>query len=437
MNYFLELWNTDVLTLFMLGVAAVITVAGVLMSVNVFQNEVKTGTLSPKHQKYAIGLLFASIIFGAIGLMANNLGLLWLSIQGLSAIGVIGLVFHERNNTKELIRRFGIRAVFGAIISGVGVGILKIVAIQHGVSIMEAGMISSIMDVVGSFAPWQMQSAFVLAFLGFGVSIGIAPMHFGLSELCSKILSPIGALIAPLSILVGILGIFRLRQIVDSGLADGGVWSGNILMTFGVITLFIFALSLLRQNNYKKFFFEISCFHVGLILCMSGFGFAGTIPALMHLAAVAIIASAFFCAAGMLHATYKTTKCSGVRQLSRILPVTTVLLGLLIAGSVFFPMASTFTSMMIGIGYGLQMHPFFAALVIIALIIFALACSMFYVKLVLQQQEEIVLLLPANWKVSIGIVVVFLCVLAVFGWYVGTQDGVKFFVDSAQLIVEL
>jgi len=66
-----------------------------------------------------------------------------------------------------------------------------------------------------------------------------------------------------------------------------------------------------------------------------------------------------------------------------------------------------------------------------------LAFLKFYAKLVLQQQEETVLLLPAKWKISIGIVIVFLCVLAVFGWYVGTQDGVKFFVDSAQLIVEL
>ncbi|MFA6018285.1 MAG: proton-conducting transporter membrane subunit [Patescibacteria group bacterium] len=437
MNYFLELWNTDVLTLFMLGVAAVITVAGVLMSVNVFQNEVKTGTLSPKRQKYAIGLLVASIIFGAIGLMANHLGLLWLSIQGLSAVGVASLVLHERNNTKELIRRFGIRAAFGAIIGGVGVGILKIVAMQHGVSIMEAGMISSIMDVVGSFAPWQVQSAFVLVFLGFGVSIGIAPMHFGLSELYSKMLSPLVALIGPMSMLVGVFGILRCREIVDVALADGGVWTGKVLMIFGLITLFIFAFSLLRQNNYKKFFFEISCFHVGLILCMSGFGFAGTIPALMHLAAVAILASAFFSIAGMLHATYKTTKCSGIRQLSRMLPITTVLLGLLIVGSAFFPIASTFTSTMIGIGYGLQMHPFFAALVIFVLIVFVLACVMFYIRLVLQQQEETVLLFPANWKISIGIVMVFLCMLAGFGWYIGTQDGVKFFVDSAQLIVEL
>jgi hydrogenase-4 component F len=349
-------------------------------------------------------------------MLIANAAAVWLSLHALAAIAVASLVLYERNNAKELMYRFGVRVLFGAALSALGILVMKFDLFQFAPSTIAA------------------QVGFILVFLGYGVSLGVAPMHAGLSELYSKIPSPVAAIVAPLSLLVGALGLFRMRQVVDSLLADSGVWTGNILIVFGLITAVVLACSLLRQKNYKKFFAELTMFHTGLIFAFAGFGVAGTIPALMHLSLTVILASALFGVAGMLHATYKTTKFSGVRKIFAILPILAVLLVILLLGAIGVPVSGMFMSVMIGIGYGLQFHVFLTVMLVAVWVLAVAAVISHLYALTMTSQEEAIALLPVRWRISTLVLCVECIALLAMVWVIGSQYGIRFFVDAAQVV---
>jgi hydrogenase-4 component F len=416
MNFIVDLWHPDLVTIAASALAGVVALVGVLMSMNVFRHEGNAGTISPKKRTHAFVLVGLAVVFGAMGLLLAHVGAVWFSIHALGLIAVASLSLYERNNAKELMHRFGIRVAFGAFLVALGLVIMKFNPFQFAPSTVAA------------------QVAFIFVFLGYGVSLGIAPMHTGLSELYSKIPSPIAALVAPLSLLVGTLGIFRMRAVIDALLADAGVWTGNILVVFGLITAAVLAGTLLRQNNYKKFFAELTIFHTGILFAFAGFGVAGTIPALMHLGVTVVAASALFCIAGILHATYKTTKFSGVRKMFTLLPVPSVLFVIVLIGALGVPVSGMFVSLMIGIGYGLQFHLVLAVVLALTWLIAIAAVSARLLELSHAFNDDAIALLPVRWRTSLAVLAGECIVLFAATWWIGTQQGITFFVDAAQIV---
>lgn len=416
MNFLVNLWRPDLVSISGSILAGVVALAGVLMSVNVFRHEGNAGTISPNRRKHATFLVAGAVLAGAIGMLVANAGAVWLAVHVLASIAVVSLVLYERNNARELMRRFGVRVVFGATLAALGIVIMKFNPFQFAPSTIAA------------------QVAFILVFLGYGVSLGVAPMHAGLSELYSKIPSPIAGLVMPLSLLIGTLGIFRMRTVLDVLIADGGAWTGNILIAFGLLTTVVLAVSMLRQKNYKKFFSELAMFHVGLVFTFAGFGVAGTIPALMHLGLTVVMASALFCIAGMLHATYKTTKFSGVRKVFSLLPVPSIALLLVLIGAVGVPVSGMFMSFMIGIGYGLQFHLVLTVFFVLVWILAITAVIDKVVGLHDASNEESIALLPVRWRVSSVVLIGECLALLVAVWCIGSSSGITFFVDAAQIV---
>jgi formate hydrogenlyase subunit 3/multisubunit Na+/H+ antiporter MnhD subunit len=412
----LDLWQPDTLTMAASALGGLVAIAGVLMSVNVFRHEGNAGTISPKKRTFAFVLIGLAVVAGAIGLLVAHVGAVWFSVHALAAIAIASLSLYERGNTKELMQRFGVRVVFGALLVALGLIVMKFNPMQ-----LAPGTVAA-------------QVAFILVFLGYGVSLGVAPMHGGLSELYSKIPSPVAALVAPLTLLVGTLGIFRMRFVVDGLLADAGTWTGNILIVFGLLTAATLACTVLRQKNYKKFFAEIVMFHTGAVLMFAGFGVAGVIPALMHLCVTLLLASVLFCAAGILHATYKTTKFSGVRNMAALLPVPLVLLVLVSIGAVGVPVSGMFVSMMIGIGYGLQFHLAFTLLFVLTWIVMIAGVTMRLLDLTHKSQNDAVALLPVRWRLSLAVLTVESLMILAAVWWLGTKQGVAFCIEAAQVI---
>ena len=416
MNFFVDLWYADLVTIAALALAGVVTIAGVLMSINVFRHEGNAGTISPKRRIHAYILVGIAIVAGAIGLRIPHVGAVWLSVHALAMIAVASLSWYGRNTTNQLTRRFGVRVAWSACLVALGLVIFSFNPFQFAPSTIAA------------------QVAFILVVLGYGVSLGIAPMHIGLSELYSKIPSPIVALVAPLSLLIGALGIFRMRELVDSIIADTGAWTGNILVAFGLITTVILECTLLRQHNYKKFFAELTMFHTGVLFTFAGFGVAGTIPALIHLTLTVIMTSALFCIAGILHATYKTTKFSGVRNISALLPFPSVLFGIVLIGALGVPVSGMFMSLMIGIGYGLQFHLVLTIMLAWSWVMVIAAVSARLLALTRASQDDAVVLLPVRWYMSLTVLTVECISMFVAVWWIGTPQGITFFVDAAQRI---
>ncbi len=436
MNYFIGLWSLDQLSLSVIALIGGVAVVTLLTAYNVLKHETNVGTIAPAKHKRAIALLSSMIVGGAATGLADNLIVLWAGAMILIVSAVLSLSLYERANTRDVIKRVLTRVGIGALLSAIGIAVLIISGIQAGVPMIDSASITHLLT--GNIISENLKVAFVLCFLGFGMFIGIAPMNFGMDELFSKVAAPFTGFALSIMPLTGIVTLFRLRQIVDGSLQDGGIWTGRLFLVFGLLTIGLSVLLLLKEINYKKIFAGLVNMHVGIILTLSGFGIAGMIPALMHLVGLTVGTVALFAIAGVLHATYKTTKIGGVRNMGKLLPAMSVMFFLVMAGFMFVPVSSLFLSGMVGFGYGLQQFAAISILAAAAILMGSGAvCIRVFDMLRFREVDEVMVLLPAKARITSSMVVVCLATLAVFGWYVSTQVGVKHFVDLAQIISQL
>ena len=432
MNFLLGLWSTNFLGLCVGGLATGIAIVSILLAINVFRHEGNAGTIPPTKRKRATGLMAAMIACGMIAAWTNRVELAWLGMIGVSVAVILSVSLYDRANTREVIHRMGLRIGAAAAVSAIGIVVALVAGAQNG---------GSWSDVVGMFrigVSMNEQAYFLVSLLTLGAMIGVAPLHIGLSETYSKVASPFGAFAASVLPLVGLVSLFKIRGAADLAMGNSGVWTGTALMTFGAMTIAWNLITILRQTNYKKLFAELSMLHVGIILSVSGFGLAGMIPSMMHIGGLALATCTLFALAGVLHATYKTTKISGIRNMGKLLPGISRIFFLLMAGFAFVPVSSLFMSGMIMFGYGLQQHTVLT--IILACAIFVVCCSIaihVFDMLRSRTDDDTSMLLPAHWKLTLAVCAILVALLGVYGWYVGTENGVRSFVEIVQSIAQL
>lgn len=432
MNFFLGLWSTNFLGLCVGSLATVIAIVSILLAVNVFRHEGNAGTITPTKRKRATGLMAAMIFCGLVAAWTNRVELAWLGMIGVSVAVIISVSLYDRANTREVIHRMGLRIGAAAAIGAIGIIVALIVGMQNG------GSWSDIVTMFRIGVSMNEQAYFLVSLLTIGAMIGVAPLHIGLSETYSKVASPFGAFAASVLPLVGSVTIMKIRGAADMAMGDSGAWTGTVLITFGVITIAWNLVTILRQTNYKKLFTELSLLHVGIILSVSGFGLAGMIPSMMHIGGLALATCTLFAMAGVLHATYKTTKISGIRNMGKLLPGISRVFFFLMAGFVFIPVSSLFMSGMIMLGYSIQQHTILT--IILACAIFIVCCTIairVFDMLRSRADDDTSMLLPAQWKLTLIVSALLVVTLGVYGWYIGTEDGIRHFVEIVQSISQL
>lgn len=414
------------------GIATGIAIISILLAVNVFRHEGNAGTIAPTKRKRATGLMTAMIVCGLIAAWTNRVELAWLGMIGVSAAVILSVSLYDRANTREVIHRMGLRIGAATVIGALGIVVALIAGMQNG------GSFSDIVTMFRIGVSMNEQAYFLVSLLTIGALIGVAPLHVGLSETYSKVASPFGAFAASVLPLVGLIAIFKIRGAADLTMGDSGAWTGTVLMTFGAITIVWNLVTIVRQTNYKKLFAELSMLHVGIILSVSGFGLAGMIPSIMHVGGLTLATCALFAVAGVLHATYKTTKISGIRNMGKLLPGISRVFFILMAGFVFIPVSSLFMSGMIMLGYGLQQHTILT--ILLACVVFAVSCIVavrVFDMLRSRADDDTSMLLPAQWKLTLIVTSFLVVALAVYGWYVGSESGVRSFVEIVQSIAQL
>lgn len=414
------------------GLATAVAVISILLAVNVFRHEGNAGTIPPAKRQRAIGLMAAMIASGLIAAWTNRVELAWLGMIGVSVAVVLSISLYDRANNREVIRRMLLRIAAAAVIGAVGIIAAFIVGAQHGAPMWN--FVAMFRAGIGV----NEQAYFLVSLLSIGAFIGIAPLHVGLSETYSKVASPFGAFAASVLPLVGLVSLLKIRGAADMAMGDSGAWTGAVLMTFGSITIVWNLITIIRQTNYKKLFAELSMLHVGVILTVSGFGLAGMIPSMMHIGGIVLTTCALFAVAGVLHATYKTTKISGIRNMGKLLPGISRLFFVLMAGLVFMPISSLFMSGIIMLGYGLQQHTILT--IVLACLLFVACCTIAiraFDMLRSRSDDDTSMLLPAHWKLTLAVSTLLVVALAVYGWFVGTEDGVRSFVEIVQSIAQL
>lgn len=191
----------------------------------------------------------------------------------------------------------------------------------------------------GSLPPRLVTTLFLLAVLGFGLKVGLMPLHLFLPGAPAHAPSHVSALLSGVIYKVGIYGLLRISGLLPAP----GPWGGGLVLFAGAGSAILGIAFALAQKDLKKALAYSSFENIGIILVGLGLALVGRTSgrgdwtvlglggALFHSWNHAILKPLLFLTAGSLERAVGTTALSRLGGLAKALPRTA---GLFLLGAV-------------------------------------------------------------------------------------------------------
>lgn len=309
--------RVDALSALMILVVTLLGAIAAIYSIGYLRAESSDGPLSRTRTFFALFHLFIFTMLLAV--TTDNLGVMWVAIEGTTLATVFLVNLHNTRTSLEAAYKY-------LIVSSVGIALAFIgTVLMYSAGTSRAGVIevtwTSLRAVASQLDPSLVRLAFAFILVGYGAKAGLSPMHTWLPDAHSEAPAPISALMSGVLLNVGLYALIRFKIVTD--LAIGPGFSSRCLLGLGLLSLAVAAAFLLTQRNYKRILAYSSVEHMGII-CL-GLGFGGTwgiIGAWLHVINHALSKSMLFILSGNIFMKYRTTDTRKVRGLLRTLPVT-------------------------------------------------------------------------------------------------------------------
>ena len=263
--------------------------------------------------------LFASLMLAA--LETGNLGLLFVLVEAstLASAALVGL--EGRARSLEAAWKYVIISSLGVTIALAGTLFLF-----YSGSALDLGSNLGLtwpylLAHADALAPQALRLAFLLAVVGYGTKVGLAPMHTWLPDAHAEVPSPASAMLSAALLNVGMYAIIRFLAIAQARLGDA--YPRAVLLSFGFASIVIGALFMVRRGNFKRLFAYSSVEQMGIIAVALGFGGTlGLYGALLQTLNHAVAKAVLFLSSGDVALRYKTREAGEVSGLLAAVPVT-------------------------------------------------------------------------------------------------------------------
>ncbi len=217
-----------------------------IYAVGYFRHEERSGVLQVAEElggRFAVDKLreyytLMPLLVFAIMLvaLANNLGILWVAVEGTTLASVFLVMFYGRETSLEAAWKY-------AIIGGVGLSLALFGTILTyysayralGTDTLAGLNWSALAGSAAQFDKPTMRLAFILILLGYGTKAGIAPMHTWKPEAYSEAPIPGAAMLA-----TGVLNcaLYALvRFYILSSKCLGPQFASHLLILFGLLSM--------------------------------------------------------------------------------------------------------------------------------------------------------------------------------------------------------
>ncbi len=421
-----ETWYIDGLAALVVLMIAVVSLTATFVSHRYLSYEHQAGIVSLQDIRlyYFCLPIFVGAMYAAV--MANNAGIMWIALESTTLATTLLVSFYRKRSAIEAAWKYVILCSLG-----ISLGLVGVILTAAAVSV-EGSEVSFVLSNLRSAAETGiaqttlLKFAFVFLLIGIGTKIGFVPMHTWLPDAHSKTPSPISALLSGVLLNVAFVSLLRFKFITDAALADNGAWTGMLLMIFGLLSIFVPGLIMLRSNNYKRLLAYSSIEHMGLLAFASGLGPAGLIPAFMHMPAHALAKSSMFYGAGEILAKYKTTESNNIHDIGARYPTLACLFILSLLGLLAIPPSGLFASELIMIGYGLQEFTWPTLLMLLGLVIVMAAMMRHVINMLWGETSAPSEKEPFN--ITYLMIAIHLVLLAALGVWSLTPPGLEFVV---------
>ena len=238
-----------------------------------------------------------------LSLLTNNVGILWVAMEGATLSTVLLVSLYRTPESLEAAWKYFILCGVGIAQALFGTILLYFAAEK----VLGGGTVSllwtHLYEVRHQLEPTVLSLAFVFLLVGYGTKVGLVPLHNWLPDAHAEGPTPISAVLSGLLLNVALYAVVRSKVLVDGSLATD--FSGKLMMGFGLLSVVVAALFLLRQRDIKRLFAYSSIEHMGIITF--AFGMGGAVAAfagLLHMTVHSLTKSAIFFTVG--HAAQKT-----------------------------------------------------------------------------------------------------------------------------------
>ncbi|MBZ5664886.1 MAG: hydrogenase 4 subunit F [Acidobacteriia bacterium] len=306
-----SLWNgffyADALSALVVLLSAFVALVCSIYAVGYFRHEESHGLLLEAEELsgrlgihklreyYTLTPLFVfSMILVAL---ANNLGILWVAIEGTTLASVFLVMFYGRETSLEAAWKY-------AIIGGVGLSMALFGTILTYYSAFGAlgtdalaGLNWSVLaGNATQFDKPTMRLAFILILLGYGTKAGIAPMHTWKPDAYSEAPIPGAAMLATGVLNCALYGLVRFYILSSKCL--GPQFGSQLLILFGLLSIGVAVPFILVQKNFRRLLAYSSIDHSGIMVLALGFGGPlGILGMLLHMTFHSVTKPLlFFCA---------------------------------------------------------------------------------------------------------------------------------------------
>ena len=306
-----SLWDgflyADALSALVVLLSAFAALACSIYAVGYFRHEERSGVLQEAEKlggRFAVDKLreyytLMPLLVFAIMLvaLANNLGILWVAVEGTTLASVFLVMFYGRETSLEAAWKY-------AIIGGVGLSLALFGTILTyysayralGTDTLAGLNWSALVGNAPQFDKPTMRLAFILILLGYGTKAGIAPMHTWKPEAYSEAPIPAAAMLA-----TGVLNcaLYALvRFYILSSKCLGPQFASHLLILFGLLSMGVAVPFILVQKNFRRLLAYSSIDHSGIMVLALGFGGPlGILGMLLHMTFHSVTKPLlFFCA---------------------------------------------------------------------------------------------------------------------------------------------
>ncbi len=260
---------------------------------------------------FALTILASSVM--------NNAGLYWIAIELTTLVSTFLVGFERAAESIEAAWKYII-----IISAGISLALLGTVLFYWCGSFVLGPTYDMTWDALRAAAPKMNPALAALSYLlilvGYGTKVGLAPMHSWLPDAHSESPAPISAMLSGALLNSAMLGIVRYLTVADA--AQNAHLARTTLVAFGVFSLLVGALFIVRQNGIKRLMAYSSVEHMGVVAL--GFGFGGPLGiagALYHMINHSLNKSLMFFGAGNVMRSYGSKEIRSIHDVSTYFPV--------------------------------------------------------------------------------------------------------------------
>ena len=372
--------------------------------------------LSKLRMYYTLTPLFAFCMYLVV--VANNLGVMWIAIEGTTLASIFLVTFYGKPTSLEAAWKYAMiggvglsMALFGTVLTYYSAHLVlggdSVSALNWSVLVLQAS----------HFDKGVMRLAFILILLGFGTKAGLAPMHTWKPDAYCEAPVPVATLMATAVLNCAVYGLARFYVLTVRCL--GPAFASNLLILFGLLSVAIAVPFILVQRSSRRLLAYSSIDNGGIMVLGLGFGGVfGILGMLLHMTYHTVTKPLLFLSVGNVQQhTGNDALKKGNSGLLHVLPVSApiFLLGALaVTGT---PPFSMFQSefMVLRAGFAAQ-HLALSILFVACLV--AIFCGFFHhvTQLVLGPPSGAPREVICPWK-TYPIVVLSLLVIAIGLWF--------------------